>query len=120
MRCLGFFSLICLAFANCARAETTLHTESNQPAQYPDGTVACTSEAAIVALMEASPPYLPTNEKKLDASIKSGDCLIIPDDWEISSQEDPPLDKQMDHGSKWTIRTPHGVIQLWGTPMGGD
>lgn len=56
----------------------------------------------------------------MDEMIKNDDCLIIPEEWIILLQEDPPLDQQDDHASKWTVYTPDGIVHLWGTPMGGD
>ncbi|QAU24960.1 hypothetical protein EO087_13955 [Dyella sp. M7H15-1] len=83
------------------------------------GTIACKTEDAMVMLMKAS-PALTTNEQVLDRLIKSGDCLIMSRGWAVLLAEDPPLDQQEDHASKWTVRTPDGVVHMWGTPFGGD
>lgn len=120
MRSIKLVSLLPLVAIGCACAQNPPDPEAAKITHYPDGTVACKTEAAMVELMHASPPQLPTNEKVLDKLIKSGDCLIVPENWEISLQKDPPLNQQADHASKWTIRTPHGIVHMWGTPMGGD
>ncbi|RDS78733.1 hypothetical protein DWU98_21390 [Dyella monticola] len=83
------------------------------------GTVACKTEKAMVTLMKVK-PYLSTNSDELKRMIKSGDCLFLPDEWLVLEADDPPLDQQEDHASKWTIRTSHGIVHMWGAPFGGD
>lgn len=85
-----------------------------------EGTVTCKTEKAMVTLMKATPPSLITNRDVLNRLIKSGDCLLMPRGWVVLEAEDPPLDQQANHASKWTIRTPQGIVHMWGTPFGGD
>ncbi|WP_196239560.1 hypothetical protein [Dyella monticola] len=70
--------------------------------------------------MKADLPNGMTNMKVLDHLVKTGDCVMMLTDWDLMEAQDPPLDQQNDHASKWTIRTPNGVIHMWGTPFGGD
>ncbi|QAU24961.1 hypothetical protein EO087_13960 [Dyella sp. M7H15-1] len=84
-----------------------------------EGTITCKTEQAMVTLMKAS-TALTTNEKVLSRLVESGDCLIMPRGWLVLRAKDPPLDQQEDHASQWTIRTPNGIVHMWGTPFGGD
>lgn len=115
-----FLSLFSLAIIGCACAQTTPDTSNNLTTGSDEGTVACKTEAAMVTLMEATPPSQITNQEVLQRLTKSGDCLIMPKGWAVLTMDDPPLDKQKNHASKWTIRTPHGIVHMWGTPFGGD
>ncbi|MBE1159106.1 hypothetical protein [Dyella acidiphila] len=104
---IGTALLLAIATAACAHIE--------QPAQLTgsdEGTVACKSESASVALLRASPPSLPTNDKVLNAFVARGDCLVMPAGWQILVAEDPLLDQQEQHASKWTTRTPHGIVHM--------
>lgn len=74
----------------------------------------------MVTLMKAELPDGMTNMKVLDQLVKNGQCMMMPKDWHLMEAQDPPLDKQNDHASKWTIRTPHGIVHMWGGPFGGD
>lgn len=74
----------------------------------------------MIEVMHATPASLVTPANVLDKAIKSGDCLMLPKDWEVVEAQDPPLHQQNDHASKWTIRTPDGIVHMWGTPLGGD
>jgi hypothetical protein len=119
MRHAILISLLSLVAAGCASAQTSPHTSAEQP-HYPDGTVACKTESAMVSLMHASPALAPVSDEILDPYIKRGDCLVLPKDWHVLVQKDPPIAKQEDHASQWTIRTPQGIVHMWGAPVGSD
>lgn len=74
----------------------------------------------MVSLMHASPALVPVSDDTLDPYIKRGDCLILPKNWHVLTQKDPPVVQQEDHASQWTIRTPQGVVHMWGAPVGSD
>lgn len=103
-----------------AFAQPSTTASDDQYARYKGGLVTCNTEKAMVTLMKADLPNGMTNMKVLDGLVKTGDCLMMPSDWDLITADDPPLDQQGDHASKWTIRTPHGIIHMWGTPFGGD
>ena len=110
--------VVVLSLATSACAQTAAIDPDHVTGSH-EGTVACRTEEAMVALMKAS-PGLTTNEEVLQRLIKSGDCLVMPDGWVVLRAEDPPLNQQADHASRWTVRTPEGIVHMWGTPFGGD
>lgn len=120
MRLAKLISLLSLVVAGCVSAQPTSHTSASQSQRYTDGTVACKTEAAMVSLMHASPPLAPVSDDTLDPYIKRGDCLILPKDWHVLTQKDPPIAQQENHASQWTIRTPQGIVHMWGAPVGSD
>lgn len=85
-----------------------------------EGTMACKTEQAMVKLMKADLPNGVTNKTVLSGLVKSGDCLIMPHDWLVLGGKDPSPDQRGDHASLWTIRTPQGVVHMWGWPLGDD
>jgi hypothetical protein len=120
MRRTTLISFLSLIAAGCASAQNTPRTPPGPPTHYPDGTVACKTEATMVSLMHASPALAPISDETLDPYIKRGDCLILPKDWHVLTQKDPPIAQQENHASQWTIRTPQGVVHMWGAPVGSD
>ncbi|RDS78734.1 hypothetical protein DWU98_21395 [Dyella monticola] len=80
------------------------------------GTVVCKAEKSMVALMNAgtSEPVL------LTRLIINGDCLVMPYGWSLLVAEDPRWDQKEVRASKWTIRTPDGIVHMWGAPIGED
>ena len=103
-----------------AWAQTQPTPEQAQITGSSEGTVACKTEAAMVTLMKADLPNGMTNEKVLDQLVKSGDCVIMPRGWLLLEAKDPPLKEQGDHASQWTIRTPQGIVHMWGSPVGEE
>lgn len=85
-----------------------------------EGTVACKTEQAMVKLMKADLPNGVTNKTVLNGLVKDGECVIMPHDWLVLGGKDPSSDQRGDHASLWTIRTPQGIVHMWGWPLGDD
>jgi len=112
--CVLFFVVSACTCAQNAPSSSTQISGSDE------GTLACKNEKAVVTLLQTITPTHTLNVDIMNQLIERGDCLILPTGWVILEQDDPPLNRQADHASKWTIRTPHGIIHLWGLPMAGD
>lgn len=121
MRYTKLLCLFSLAAFGFAYAQTPRHQTEDHITGSDKGTLACKTEAAMVQIMKTMiPPTYLINKQVMDELIKKDDCLIMPTGWVVLLQKDPPLDQQEDHASQWTVRTPHGTVHMWGTPMGGD
>lgn len=83
-----------------------------------EGTVACKTEDAMVTLMKATPPSSPAlNRTVLSQLIKRGDCLLMPHGWAVLEVKNPPADQREDHAAALTLRTPQGIMHMWGAPF---
>lgn len=121
MRYVVLINLLWLTVIGCVYAQTQPHPPENEITGSDDGTLACKPEIAIVKIMKTmKPPHFLIDGQVMNDMIKKGDCLIIPEEWVVLLQKDPPLEQQEDHASQWTIKTPNGIIHMWGAPMGGD
>lgn len=116
-----FLGLLSLAIVGCACAQDPSHTTSNQLTGTSKGTLTCKTEAPMVEIMKTIvPPAYMIDKQIMNALIEKGDCLIMPDGWQLLEAQDPPPNQQNDHASKWTIRTPQGIVHMWGAPIGED
>lgn len=109
---------LCMVFSAYAQKQPT--PEQERITGSSEGTVACKTESAMVTLMQADLPDGMTNDKVMNQLVKSGHCVIMPHDWLLLEAKDPPLKKQNDHASQWTIRTPQGIVHMWGSPVGEE
>lgn len=117
-RFLGLLSLITIS---CACAQNSPNMASDQLTGTSKGTLTCKTESAMVAIMKTiAPPTYVIDKQVMNALIKKGDCLIMPDGWQLLEAQDPPFNQQKDHASKWTIRTPQGIVHMWGAPIGEE
>jgi hypothetical protein len=104
----------------CVHAQALQEQDGGQLKGSSEGAVACKTEQAMVTLMKADLPNGITNKTVLNGLVKSGDCVIMPRDWLVLGGKDPSPDQRGDHASLWTIRTPQGIIHMWGWPLGDD
>lgn len=120
MRNIVSMYLLSFAMVTAGCAQTSSHDQAGHTSDSGEGTVVCKNERAMVTLIRTRTPLLTLNVEVLDRLIERGDCLEMPRGWEMLEARDPPLNKQEVHASKVTIRTPHGIVHMWGMPFGGD
>lgn len=120
MRCNAMISLL-WCVSSCVSAQAISDLIPDQITGSSKGTLTCKTEAAIVEIARTiGPPTYLINKQVMDDLIKKGDCLLMPEGWQLLEALDPPMDLKEDHGSKWTIRTPQGIVHMWGVPNGED
>lgn len=120
MRYAKLIGLFLATLMGCTCAQASSEKLASNASNLHEGTVACKTEAAMLKIMKTMTPELRTNKKVLNELIANGDCLILPEDWDVVTMKDPPLNQQADHASNWTVRTPNGTLHMWGAPFGGD
>lgn len=101
------------AYAPTSPSQQDLSPDADQ------GTVACWNEKAMVVLMQTKSPQQGFDKEMFNILLKSGDCLVMPDEWGVVQAKDPAPDQRDDHASLWTVRTPKGIVRMWGVPFTG-
>lgn len=116
-----FISLLSMATIGSACAQNPPNTATDHLTGTSKGTLTCKTESAMVKIMKTIvPPNYMIDRQVMNTLIEKGACLIMPDGWQLLEAQDPPHDQMANHASKWTIRTPNGIVHMWGAPIGED
>lgn len=107
--------VVSFAISASAGAQTTSQHESSNTHM---GTLACHTEKAAMTTMHTASPTAEVDRNVLIRLLLSGDCLILPTNWQVSDLENPPQAQRDNHAAKLTIRTPDGaILHMWGWPI---
>ncbi|QAU24963.1 hypothetical protein EO087_13970 [Dyella sp. M7H15-1] len=120
MRQIVTMYVLSFAITATAFAQTSLHDRAEHITGSDEGTIVCKNEKAMVTLMKTRTPMMALNLDILHRLEESGDCFAMPRGWLMLEAQDPPLDQQEDHAAKLVVRTPDGIVHMWGMPFGGD
>ncbi|QAU24962.1 hypothetical protein EO087_13965 [Dyella sp. M7H15-1] len=120
MRHIATIYALSFGFAAAACAQSSSQDRAEFISGSSEGTIVCKSEKAMVTLMKTRTAMMALNLDILHRLEESGDCFAMPRGWLMLEAQDPPLDQQEDHAAKLVVRTPDGIVHMWGTPFGGD